>query len=198
MANIMKIAPRTSQNGHKSLLRTLREEKKISQRRLAGKLGIDRNKLARLENRAWQKISLEDLEGLSRGLGMRPEELYFRFNGTERHALTRASESNPIYTFEFRESIKLFSLIRKREDCFIGIIEIPPQKTLAGDEIPQGNLMFGFVMEGKVLMTLPGKEILFGTGECFSMDGRAPYELYTSHQFKPARLMIVTLPAFKY
>lgn len=185
-----------SSNGQHSLLRNLREQKGISQRKMAKMLGIARNKLSRAEQKSWRKLSLGEIESLAPVFEMRPDELFFCFFASQKELFYRTRETNPFFRFELTDGIKVSSWIRQNRSCFIGGMQFPPKATLPKDLTPKGELAFLRIAKGNLLVTLLGKECLLREGECFTLEGPVPYELYNSNAMGEAVAMIVTLPSF--
>lgn len=185
-----------SSNGHKSLLRKLREDKGISQRKMAMRLGISRNQVNRLEQKSGKKVSLGEIEALAPAFNMRPDELFFRLFTSQRELFYRTHLTNPFFTFEPADGIRISSLIRQNPSCFIGRIQIPPKATLPKDRAPKGDIVFYCMEKGNLLISLLDRECVLKEGECFTLEGQAPYELYNSHSLYEAVAMIVTLPSF--
>lgn len=185
-----------SPNGGKSLLCWLREEKGISQRKMAKILGIARNKVHRTERKPWRKISLGDIESLAPVLDMDPHELFFCFVASQRECFYRTRDSNPFFTFEFPEGIKAYSWIKQNPSCFIGRILFPPKATLRKDLTPKGKLVFYRMEKGNLLMSLAKKECLLKEGECLTLDHPVSYELYNGDAMREAVATIITLPSF--
>lgn len=183
--------------GRTPVIVSLREEKGWSQEDFAARLGVRKARLVSLERKAWKKISLEELELLARGLGMSAEELFFKFpfEASGDQADARASEKDPFFITDFLEGIRLAGYVRKPHACFIGTMILPPQKTLPRQKAPQAEFVFYCVLKGELLLTLPWKEYVLKPGECFSLDGFTPYELYNSHPVRELALILVTFPS---
>ena len=181
-----------------SLLSGLRREKDLSQRALAWKMGISRAHLQRLENKPGDRLSLGELELLAKGLGMKAEELIGRFVGSRngREIFSRASVEKPFFAMDVEAAAQIASYLKHSEDCFIGNLALAPQKSLSRDQIPQGKFLFYFVLQGRLLLTLFGKEYFFKEGECFSLEGGYPYDFYNPHQFQKMNALLFSLPAF--
>ena len=64
-----------------SPLKLLREQKGLSQKQLATRIGMERTRLLRLERKTWGEMSVGDIELISSALGMRLPEVLARFSG---------------------------------------------------------------------------------------------------------------------
>jgi len=78
-------------DAHEASLRTLREEKGLSQDLLAKKMGLARTQFVRLEKRPWQKLSAGDLLLLSHIMKCSVEDLISYFNRSFNRALLNRS-----------------------------------------------------------------------------------------------------------
>lgn len=183
-------------NGNGSLLRALRENKGLSQRELAEKCGIPRTSLQRLEEMSQRAITLGELELLSKGLDLKVEELFHRFNGFEKNGFVRLNEKSPCFVLNYGEGIEYASDLHKPEDCFIGTLTLAPQKTITKEDAPRGELVFFEVRRGLLTMTQAGKARVFKPGERFYLKEPQPYELYNPHQFEKLVVTLITLPSF--
>ncbi len=186
-------------NGKNHHVRALRQEKGLSQSELADKMGLTKGSLQRLENKSWTKLSIDELEILAKAFDTSSEELLclFKFNSNESNEdRVRLSQKDPFFVSEILEGIRIETYVRRPRDFFIGTLIIPAQKTLSSDRAPKADFIFYGVLKGDLLLTLPEKSYVLKTGSRFSLDEGMPYELYNSHQFREAVLMLHTSPSF--
>lgn len=196
---INKNLPKLISNGKNHHVRTLRQEKGLSLSELADKMSFTKSSLQRLENKSWTKLSISELETLAKAFDTSCEELLYRFkfNSAESNEDgTRLSHKDPFFVSEILEGIRIETYVRRPREFFIGTLIIPAQKTLLADRAPKGDFIFYGVLKGDLLLTLPEKSYVLRSGSRFSLDGGMPYELYNSHQFREAVLMLHTAPSF--
>ena len=185
-------------NGHEeSYFKTLREEKKLSQRELAVKIGISRTHLQRLESKPVKRLSLGEVELFSQGLGLKIQELVQRFGFVDRpDFMTRACLKNPFFVIDFTPGVQFASHVSRPEDCITGTLTMAPQKSLAKEQAPRSEFLYYLVLEGTLLLTVFSKEYLFKTGEFFWIGSNCFYELYNPHQFQNMLAVVCSRPSF--
>lgn len=174
-------------------LKILREKRRISQKALAKKIGIERTRLIRLERKHWKELSVGDVELLSRGMEMNLNDLirYLKgFDGTGGRTLERTHLKTPYFVIDSKQGYKLNSLLKQPGHFFAGVLNLDPHKTWPCEACLQGRFLFYQVLEGEVLVTLSSKEYLIREKECFSLQGETFYEFYNPHQFKEAAVLL--------
>ena len=174
----------------KSFLSLLREERELSQRNFARLLGIPRSYLQRLESKPWEDLCLKELQLLAKGLGMKIEQLIHLYHTKEsgNGILSRCSLAEPFSVIDCVEGIKLASLLRDTQSCFVGSLSLEARKGLSKDQTPQGPFLFCLVLEGILVVNVYSKEHVFKEKECFAIADAHPYELYNPHQIRRAVL----------
>lgn len=181
--------PETARNF--SYVRLLREERKITQRELAKRLGVSRTHLQRLEAKASEELSVMEIQRLARTFAIKTKDLLERIFlfSEEGRVLSRCSIEKPVFVTKYEDGIEFGSFLRQSEACYIGKLKLSPKKSLSRQDHPKGALLFWFILEGSLLLTLGTKEHLFKTGECFSLDGGMPYEMFNPHQIKDVLIL---------
>lgn len=180
-----------------SPLKLLRSQRGMSQKQLAEKIGMERTRLVRLEQKPWGEISLSDLEMISGALGLRIHEILTKFSGIEQESLTNRTQLNtPHFKIDSGKGYRFGSVLQKPEVCFIGTLQIDPQKTLPAVEAPKAPFLYYLVLEGDLLVTMSGRECRIKQYESFTLDGTRMYEFYNPHQFKETVVLLFSLPAF--
>ncbi len=189
--------PLAQQLGRLSPIKILRSQKGLSQKQLAEKIGMERTRLVRLEQKPWGELSLSDLEMISGAFGMRIYEMLARFSGANQDSLTDRTQLNmPHFKVDSGKGYRFGSVLEKPGTCFIGTLQIDPQKTLPAPETPKADFIYYLVLEGDLLVTVSGRECRLRQHESFTLDGTKMYEFYNPHQFKETNLLIFSLPAF--
>lgn len=198
MANFEGVCVKTAQggNGHQSFLRDMRRKVQLSAENLAARVGTTRNKIKTIEQKTWRKVSLGDIETLAPAFNMRPEELFFCIFVSQQPPFSRTHQAKPFFSIDFESGIRISSLTPKNPSCFIGQIRIPPKTTLPKCLSPAGEIVFYRVeRKGELLVSFLKKECVLKEGECLSLNGSIPHELYnpTLHDIEAT---IMTLPSF--
>ena len=165
-------------NPHKNHhIRSLREERGLSQGELADRIGITKESLRSLETKSWENLSLKELELLAPALGMSSEEIlcHIKFRNAESYPSgARLSEKDPFFVCEILEGIRIEAYVRRPREFFIGTLIIPPQKTLLSNQSPQADFIFYGVLKGELLLTLPEKKYVLKPGSRISLHGGIP------------------------
>lgn len=180
-----------------SPLKLLREQKGLSQKQLAIRIGMERTRLVRLEQKRWGEMSLGDLEMIAEALGLRLPEILVRFSGIGREGISnRTLLASPHFKIDSGKGYRFGSVLEKPEVCFVGTLHIEPQKLVPASETPKATFLFFLVLEGDLHMTMGCKEYRLREKESFTVQANTPYEFYNPHQFKEASLLVFSLPAF--
>lgn len=178
-----------------SLIRSLRKAKKLSQRELAKKLGIARSQLQRLEAKPFEKMTIAKVNLLSQCLGLTLDEIFEYAGYSElKEKLTRSTLKNPLLSLSLGEGVELHSFVKDFSSCFIGSLQLSPQKTLSREKLIHNEFFFALVLEGNLhITTLSGHHVI-KESECFTFKGKPSFELYNPHQFRNLYALIVSLP----
>lgn len=180
-----------------SPIKMLREQKGLSQKQLANRIGMERTRLVRLEQKNWGEMSVGDLELISNALGFRVSELLNRFSGFGREGIAnRTLLAVPHFKVDSGKGYRFGSVLEKPECCFVGTLHIEPQKGVPHAETPKASFIFYLVLEGDLLLTMGCKEYRLREKESFTVNASSSYEFYNPHQFKEASLLIFSLPSF--
>ncbi len=180
-----------------SPLKMLREQKGLSQKQLAHRIGMERTRLVRLEQKNWGEMSVGDLERIASALGVRLSEILARFSGFGHEGIAdRTLLAAPHFKVDSGKGYRFGSVLEKPGACFIGTLHIEAQKTVPALETPKANFIFFLVLEGDLLMTMGCKEYRIREKESFTVNAANAYEFYNPHQFKETSLLIFSLPSF--
>ena len=180
-----------------SPLSVLRRRKGLSQKQLAEKIGMERTRLVRLEKRPWDDISLGDLENISGALGFKVHEMLARYSGFGKENLCNRTQLGvPHFKIDTGKGYRFGSVLEKPKECFIGTLQIDPQKGLLPEDTPKAEFLYYLVLEGDLLVTMAGHEYRMRQTESFTLDSARAYEFYNPHQFNETRLLIFALPSF--
>lgn len=180
-----------------SPLKMLREQKGLSQKQLASRIGMERTRLVRLEQKKWGEMSVNDLELISSALGIRLPEMLSKFSGFDREGIAdRTLLAAPHFKIDSGKGYRIGSILERPQSCFVGTLHIGPQKTIPSSETPKANFVFFLVLEGDLLMTMGCKEYRLREKESFTVNASTAYEFYNPHQFKEVGLLVFSLPSF--
>lgn len=184
-----------SSNGNGSILRKLREEKGLSQRELAKKLGICKSSLVYFERKAFEDMTVRELKRLSKVFEFNFEELMLS-NGSKKPAITRFSLEKPSFTLDYGEGVRINSHLEKPAAIFAGTLALGPYKTFPKEKAPRGDIVFYLILEGTLTVKSGSEECVLKEGETLALQHPPPYELYNPHQFKEVVAFFSTIPSF--
>ena len=183
-------------NGGGSLLRLLREQKGLSQRALAKKLGISKTGLVHFESKSPKDVTVGELTLLSQALEISVMELFMHTHGLKTEKIERASLKEPPFSIDYGEGIRIGFQDKDSAFIFTGTLTLPPQKTLSRENSPRADYVSLSVLEGLLLVKTSLREYVIKEGHCLSLKHSLPYELYNPHQFKPLFAFLSTAPSF--
>ena len=177
-------------------LQNLREERGISQRRLAHAVGISRGRLRRLEDGEIESITYRELKEICLALGLKPEDFFQpdALDGSQ-PVLRRAGES----AFKIKVSgagYELLSLLPSSEDLFAGKIFVLPKKKLSPKETPQAKKIYITTLVGLFRIEVAGKAYELHPGDSLLFDGSGPYSL-ENPTLRESAAFFVTVPGLK-
>ncbi|MBI3317283.1 MAG: helix-turn-helix domain-containing protein [Candidatus Omnitrophica bacterium] len=187
------------EDGHSlgNVIRHFRKQLGLSQQELAGKAGVDRTTIARLECGIMKTISMDKLEGIAAALGMDIKTLLIKAESMGESLSCRSDTTRVEFSLDFPgEGFRIVSHIPKRRDFFFGKIEIEAHKAVATERLPHPEQIYLHALDGKILLNREGKEFLLKAGDCFAFSGRASYELYNPDLMKGCSALFITYPSF--
>ena len=176
-------------NGARHPLRRLRETRGLSQNELARALGITRSHVQRLEAKPPEHFSLAELEPLARVFGLILEDFLFHFAPALDGGLVRGTISKPPYAGAQAEGVTFGLFAGSGENPAPGLITLGPKKMLGKQQAPRAEVVWGFVLEGEVLLTLGRSEAFFRRGDFFRLKAYRVYELFNPHALQETRIL---------
>jgi transcriptional regulator with XRE-family HTH domain len=190
--NPMKIKSKTGF----SPLRLLREKKGMSQQALAGKMGVIRNHLVRIENKSWKKLTVKDLDLVALGLNAKTEEIFQYLESFGKDGIQGADLKRPAFIVDTGKGARFASFLKKPAACFAGSFTLDPQKILAKKEAPRAGFVFYYVLKGAVCVKAAVSERSFEANGFFYFESNAAYELYNPDPFQPLVALFFCTPSF--
>lgn len=180
-----------------SPLRLLRQNKGISLRLLAHKIGLEKSRLGRLERKPIEDLSLAELKLLTTGLDISFHRIFTWIGeAAGLQAFHRASLKKPAYILDFGEGAKITAHLSKTPRIFVGTLTLSPQKGIAADRTPKSEFLYYLILKGTLHVKTIAGESIFNEEDYYAAEQHFAYELFNPHQFKEVSALVVSLPSF--
>ena len=178
-------------------LKALRKAKRLTQQEVAAKACLDRTTLAKLECGIFKSLSIPRLENIARVLGIDLLALLVKARSLGEAMAFRTQVNKVEFSLEYpEEGFRIVSFVPRSQEFFFGKIEIKAQKTAPSAKLPHPPFIYLHVLEGKIVLTRVGAQVVLKPGDCHTIPGSAEYELYNSDLLKPAQSLFITHPSF--
>ena len=173
-----------------NLIAAFREKKRISQRQLADLLGISRTRLQRMEQSAWQRLSLGDLDSLASALSMPLAELLQQFSfAAAQTEIFRGSFAAPIYQTQVTGA-RFISALPKQSGSLVGRLVLEPKAVFAAELLESASGVSGFVEKGEILICSLGRQWVVRADESFKIPPGWMIEFSNPHQILRASVAV--------
>lgn len=174
------------------VLRFLRQEKGLSQRRLAEKTGISRGRLYRLEAGGFDTATYEELHRIAAVLEIGVEEI-FRSNGLSHGSASNGHGSRDLLQWREKQGkFRIALLLPPRPDLFVGKLILAAGESLSSVEIPATRTVFLQALMGPLRLVLDRKDQELGEGEHLSFSGYASYTILNPSVREQISLLIIS------
>jgi len=184
-----------------SPIRALRKKLGLSQDKLAQMIGKTRAFLLRLENKPWHRLSLGEIESISKAVNMTADEMIrvitdFRDEACiNRVAVNNNGKPGGSFQIQFDHEVNCTSLLPHPDLQFVGIVEIGPKKSWFTPSLPEGNRQVYWVLEGILNVIMLGRETIIKTNEAFSTHAVQGFEFFNPDSLKSLKILVSTTPA---
>lgn len=178
-------------------LRALRKAKRLTQEEVASKAGMARTTIAKLECGIFKSLSVPRLENIARVLGIDLQALLVKAHSLGEAIALRTQVNKVEFSLEYpEEGFRIVSFVARSEEFFFGKIEIKPQKTAPSAKLPHPPYIYVHVLEGKIVLTRLGAQVVLKPGDCHMFSGTDEYEIYNPDLLKPVQSLFITHPSF--
>ena len=161
-----------------SLLRRLRENHQITQTEFAKRARISRRKLQKIEEKDPGSLELGEISDFAKGMGYRFMDLVQLIQRGEKDKarILKCSFTNPVSTLRFQDGAELLTLLKGSKD-FVGLLNLDTGQSLEWKNLPVGDVLFGYVLKGRLLVDSLGESETVEEKNCFCIPGFLPFEL---------------------
>lgn len=178
-----------------SPLQRIREERGVSQRLLAEKLGISRGRLRRLEGKEFEQVTYRELQRISQALGVGMEEIFLgSAPAASDFHLGRKGQS----VFQWDSSsagYKIISLLPARKDFFVGKLFLSAKKRIPAAHTPRAQTLFLEMVLGKFRLERGSEAYEIEEGDHLLFPGDIPYTI-ENPLLRDSAAFLLTFPAF--
>ena len=178
-------------------LKALRKAKRLTQEEVAAKAGVARTTIAKLECGIFKSLSVPRLESIARVLGIDLQALLIKAHSLGEALALRTQVNKVEFSLEYpEEGFRIVSFVPRSQEFFFGKIEIKPQKTAPSAKLPHPPFIYVHVLEGKIVLSRLGAQVVLKPGDCHMIPGEGEYELYNPDLLKTAASLFITHPSF--
>ncbi|MBI3317277.1 MAG: helix-turn-helix domain-containing protein [Candidatus Omnitrophica bacterium] len=177
-----------------SLLRTLREERGLSQRLLAKRLGKSKSHVMRMENKREGEFTLEEIKGLAKAFEMTQDYLNSLFMGDDLQFSSLHEKGREI---NYGPGIKVKAHVFGNHLLFSGILSLGPQISMDKKSIPRSSMTYYLVLKGLLTVRQGTREYVLKESQYFCAGWSTSFEFYNPNQIMPVQLLIAATPPFQ-
>jgi transcriptional regulator with XRE-family HTH domain len=159
-----------------SILRQLREQRNLSQRELARKMGVSRIQLQWMENKHPERLLLREVKLMAGALQYSLPALMkiMGFEGELDPKFFRCSLDQPVSNIRFDDGVELASILEQGGKAFAGRLSLLPQKSFSLKQLPgRVDYVFAKVMQGMAFVEGCGSPMILKEKEGLFIDSGA-------------------------
>jgi transcriptional regulator with XRE-family HTH domain len=182
-------------DGRPSFLRMLREKNLMSQEELGKRIGASRKQILRIEQKNPHKLLMEEIVLFTKGLGYRLSDVIqlLEAGRNDDFWVLKRSMEEPKTIVSFGEGRELRTLISGPEGDWAGLVNLDPRKSLSCNELPIGELVWGIVFKGTLLLDALGVEKVFKEKDCFRFKGSIPFQICNTDSFYKLSIFLFSI-----
>ncbi len=177
------------------IIRKMRAEKNLTGAEMSRRAGMDPRTLNALEKGRIKNPSLETLDAIARGLGMRVSDLFRRTEaGKKSHVVLGTPKG--FFQMDFPQwGIKVVSFTPWIADFFCGKFIFGPRKKFQETLLPASLPLFLSVLVGRFEIQVEEQKYLLKEGESLFLSGKVRHSFQNMLE-KESVLQVVTAPSF--
>ena len=171
-------------NGNGSLLKLLREKKKVSRTEVSRLTQLSTYQVEGLEGRGSQS-HLAKIFLYIKALGYKVEDVFNLIESSlhqKEGKLQRGVLGSPLHEIEFERGVKLSTCVETNGTCF-GQLQLAAGKTLMRRSLPMGDAILIVVQEGTLIFDALTKETVYKKNHFLVLPGNLPAELSNGDSF---------------
>ena len=176
-----------------SLLKQLREKKKISRTELSKRTRLSTYQIEGLEGLNTQSFLVRIFSYL-KGLGYKSGDFARMIESGNRLDFVsrlRGSLLDPLSETVFREGVKLFTYLEENE-LFLGSIQLATGQSLKREKIRAG-MIIGIVREGVLVIDFLVKQAVYKKDHFFIFPENCPFEFVNGDSFSSTTVLILSI-----
>ena len=177
-----------------SLLKQLRERKKISRTQLSKMTQLSAYQVEGLEGKGAGDL-LSKFFSCTSALGYEPGDIMgmmgLVYKGNE-PAFLRGSLNKPLFETTFQDGVRLITFLNANDNV-LSMLELAPGKDGGIEHLPAGDIVFGIVREGTLVIDLLLKETVYKKDSFFILPGVFPVKFLNTDRYVPASVLIFSI-----
>jgi transcriptional regulator with XRE-family HTH domain len=161
-----------TKNSKSSLLKTLREKKRISRSHLSKLTRLSTYQIEGVEGKNTENI-LNRFLACAKALGYKPGDILSAMDQKGGPAFLKGAIGKPLHEKNLGAGIKLSSYL-SQHDNFLGLLELEGGRSLEMGRLYVGDIVFGIVWEGTLVIDLFAKQSVYKKDTFFIFPGKLP------------------------
>ncbi len=173
-----------------SLLKLLREKKKISRSELSKRTQLTTYQVEGLEGKGAENLLLRILSCV-KALGYKADDVLRLIEyGSGKYSLgEKGTLEKPQHETNFREGVKLLTYFQET-GSFFGQLRLAPGKNLNKKQLPPSDIVFGIMYEGVLLIDLLVKQTVYKKNQFFVLPANLPIEFLNPDAYAQTSVLL--------
>ncbi len=177
-----------------SLLKFLREKKKISRTQLSRLTQLSTYQVEGLEGKGAQNL-LDKFFSCTQALGYRPGDVSnvmasaYRKTGT---GISKGILTKPLSETNFHNGAKISTYVHGKES-FFGLLELGVGKNISMQQVHSGDVMFGIIREGTLVIDHLVNQTVHKKDHFFILPGILPAKFINGDSFVQVSILLFSI-----
>lgn len=173
-----------------SLIKLLREKKRISRMELSRITRLSTYQVEGLEGKGTQNL-LDRIFLCVKALGYQTQDIFHLIESTGKShpKLIKGALAKPYSETTFNGNVKLMTYYQK-EGSFFGLLVLGGGKSFKIENLPVGDIIFGLVREGTLVMDIMLEPTVHKKDNFFVLPGSLSVELANADNYSPTSILI--------
>ena len=179
-------------NSEASFLKALRQKKKVSRTKLSKLTQLSPYQVEGLEGRNTQSLLSRAFLCIN-ALGYTIHDvLHLIDSGGKHSAFLKGTLSTPRSETNFAEGVKFLNYLDENGN-FFGQLQLEVGKKLGRENFPNGDLVFGIVREGTLVIDMLTKQTVHKKDHFFILPGKSPVDFLNGDSFVRVCVLIFSV-----
>ena len=177
-----------------SLLKVLREKKRISRTELSKRTKLSTYQVEGLEGKGASSL-LSKIFLCTQALGYKTQDILSLMDSEHhgsRAAIVRGSLDAPQSEMVFREGVKMLTY-HQGSSSFFGQIQIKSGQSINRSSLPAGDVVLGVVQEGALVLDVLLKQMVYKKDQFFLFAGGLPVEFLNADIYTQVSALLFIL-----